>query len=152
MSVEIVNKIRRKKISVRRIKRTAQRILGLLNQDRVELSLALVDNQEIKKLNACYRKKDQPTDVLSFPSGEQLPTGIQILGDVVISVEQAEEQARERRKTLEQEIESLLIHGILHLLGYDHERSRKEAKIMQGLERKISRALCVSGPLRVYYK
>ena len=149
MSVEIVNKIRRKKISVRRTKRTAQRILGLLNQDRVELSLALVDNQEIKKLNARYRKKDQPTDVLSFPSGEQLPTGIQILGDVVISVEQAEEQAGERRKTLEQEIESLLIHGILHLLGYDHERSRKEAKIMQGLERKISRALCVSGPLRV---
>ncbi|MBI2989013.1 MAG: rRNA maturation RNase YbeY [Deltaproteobacteria bacterium] len=149
MSVEIVNKIRRKKISVRRTKRTAQRILGLLNQDRVELSLALVDNQEIKKLNARYRKKDQPTDVLSFPSGEQLPTGIQILGDVVISVEQAEKQAGERRKTLEQEIESLLIHGILHLLGYDHERSRKEAKIMQGLERKISRALCVSGPLRV---
>jgi len=149
MSVEIVNKIRRKKISVRRTKRTAQRILGLLNQDRVELSLALVDNREIKKLNARYRKKDQPTDVLSFPSGEQLPTGIQILGDVVISVEQAEEQAGERRKTLEQEIESLLIHGILHLLGYDHERSRKEAKIMQGLERKISRALCVSGPLRV---
>jgi len=149
MSVEIVNKIRRKKISVRRTKRTAQRILGLLNQDRVELSLALVDNREIKQLNARYRKKDQPTDVLSFPSGEQLPTGIQILGDVVISVEQAEEQAGERRKTLEQEIESLLIHGILHLLGYDHERSRKEAKIMQGLERKISRALCVSGPLRV---
>ena len=149
MSVEIVNKIRRKKISVRRTKRTAQRILGLLNQDRVELSLALVDNREIKKLNARYRKKDQPTDVLSFPSGEQLPTGIQILGDVVISVEQAEEQAGERRKTLEQEIESLLIHGILHLLGYDHERSRKEAKIMQSLERKISRALCVSGPLRV---
>ncbi|MGH7830382.1 MAG: rRNA maturation RNase YbeY, partial [Candidatus Binatia bacterium] len=59
------------------------------------------------------------------------------LGDVIISVEQAQKQAKERNKTLDEEMEKLLIHGILHLLGYDHERSRKDAKIMQTMERTI---------------
>ena len=141
MSVDIANKVGRQKVSVRKLKKTAERILKLLNKNRVELSLSLVKNQEIRELNARYRNKNEPTDVLSFPIGEHFPTGMQILGDVVISVEQAEKQAGKRRKTLEQEVESLLIHGILHLLGYDHERSQKEAKIMRGMEKKIHRAL-----------
>lgn len=148
MAVDITNRAGRKKVAVQRLKQTARRILEILDQDEAELSLALVDNRQIQKLNARYRNRNEPTDVLSFPSGESLPTGIQILGDVVISVEKAEEQARKRRKTLEQEMESLLIHGILHLLGYDHERS-KDAKIMRRLEKKISRALCEAGVLRV---
>ncbi len=149
VSVEILSRVAGKKISVHRLKRTAREILGFLNQSQVELSLALVENREIQELNARYRNKNEPTDVLSFPSRELLPTGTHILGDVVISVEQAEKQARKRRKTLEQEMESLLIHGILHLLGYDHERSEKDAKIMRGMEKKVSRALCETGVLRV---
>lgn len=141
MGVDITNRGYRKKIPARRVKKIAQRILKLLNQNHVDLSLALVGNREIQELNARYRKKDEPTDVLSFPSGEIHPTGIQILGDVVISVEQAEKQARKRKKTLTEEVERLLIHGILHLLGYDHERSQKEAKIMRGMEKKTSGAL-----------
>ena len=149
MSVEIVDRSMRKKISARRIKRTAQRILELLNQNRVELSLALVGNREIQELNARYRNKNRPTDVLSFPSKGPFPGGQEILGDVVISVQKAEEQAGKRRKTLEQEVASLLIHGILHLLGYDHERSRKDAEIMRGMEKKVLRALCGTKGLRV---
>lgn len=149
MSVEVVSRNSGKRVSARKLKSAARRILQILDQDRAELSLALVDNREIQELNARYRKKDEATDVLSFPSGKQFSTAIEILGDVIISVEQAEKQARKRRKPLEQEIENLLIHGILHLLGYDHERSKKDAKIMRGMEKKVSRALCETAVLRV---
>ena len=141
MSVEIVSRFAGKKIRVRRLKETARRILELLRQDHAELSLALVDNREMQKLNARYRNKNQPTDVLAFPAGKALLPDMQALGDVVISVEKAEEQARRAGKTLYQEMEKLLIHGILHLLGYDHERSRTEARVMRGMEKKVSRAL-----------
>jgi probable rRNA maturation factor len=149
MRVEIVSKGKRRKVSIRRLKKTAESILQLLNQNRVELSLALVRNPQIQKLNATYRNKNEPTDVLSFPLREFAPTGVEILGDVVISIEQAEIQARKRGKTLEEEVEALLIHGILHLLGYDHERSYKDARIMGCMEKKIQRALCGERDLRV---
>lgn len=149
MGVDIMSRGRRRKVSVQKLKKTAQTILTLLDQHQRELSLALVDNREIQELNARYRNKNEPTDVLSFPSGGQFFEEEVILGDVVISVEKAEERARKGRKTVEQEIVTLLIHGILHLLGYDHERSQREAKIMRRLERKVSRALCQSRALRV---
>jgi probable rRNA maturation factor len=149
MGVEIVNRHAGRRVPIRRLKKTAERILDLLNQNRAELSLALVGNREIRELNARYRNRDEPTDVLSFPSGERLLREMEILGDVVIAVEQAEKQAGKRGRTLEEEVESLLIHGILHLLGYDHEHSKKEAKIMQGMEKKIQQALCGEGKLRV---
>ena len=149
MSIEVASIKTGGKVSIRGLKRKAEKILEILKQNCSELSIALVGNREIQELNAGYRKKNEPTDVLSFPSGETLPTGMRILGDVVISVEQAGKQARKRRKTLEEELESLLTHGILHLLGYDHERSEKEAKIMRGLEKKILRALCEMKGLRV---
>jgi rRNA maturation RNase YbeY len=149
MGVEILSRSTGKKVPVLRLKKAARRVLELLNQDRAVLSLALVGDREIQELNARYRNKNEPTDVLSFPSGGQFPTVIEILGDVVISVEQAKKQAKKRNRTLEEELETLLIHGILHLLGYDHERSRKEAKIMRGMERRIHRMLCEERSLRV---
>ena len=141
MSVDITHKERGKKVPTRELRKMAEGILAFLKQDRAELSLVLVDNRKIQELNARYRNKNEPTDVLAFPSGESLPAGVQILGDVVISVEKAEEQARKRRKTVEREMTDLLIHGILHLLGYDHERSARDARIMHAMEKKISRAL-----------
>ncbi len=142
MAVDVTCEKLGKKIPLRPLKEKARRILKLLDQSRVELSLVLVGNQKIQEFNARYRNKNEPTDVLSFPSGERLPTGVRLLGDVLISVEQAEVQAKRRRKSLDEEMESLLIHGILHLLGYDHERSKKEATIMRRMERKIHQALC----------
>jgi len=139
MSVEIVIRNAGKRVSLRNLKRTAERALKFLRQGQAELSLALVGNQEIRKLNARYRKKNRPTDVLSFPQEGNLPTGQKLLGDVVISVEQAARQARKRGRRLRREIEDLMIHGILHLLGYDHERSSRAAKIMREMEREIQR-------------
>lgn len=143
MSVEIVNISRHKKLSVLSIKRTAGLILDLLKQKRVHLSIALVGNRTIRTLNARYRAKDVPTDVLAFMAGDALPSGEKLLGDVVISVEQAAKQAREKDHGFDKELDILLIHGILHLLGYDHERSRRDERIMQAMERKLLRALGV---------
>jgi len=149
MVVEIVTLGKGKKVSTRRLKSKAIRILKLLKENQSELSLALVGNREIRKLNSQYRNKNEPTDVLSFPLEQDLPKGKKRLGDVVISVEQAEKQAEEGKKTLEKELEFLLIHGILHLLGYDHEVSPKEASRMHRMEKRIQQALCDPKRLRL---
>jgi probable rRNA maturation factor len=149
MPVEIICRVDGKEFPSRKLKKVAQRVLEIVEQDQAELCMALVGNAEIRKLNAQFRKKDYPTDVLSFPAGDELPTGGQLLGDVVISVEKAKEQAKESRRTLNEEMVMLLIHGIVHLLGYDHERSPKDARIMDRLEKKIYRALCDRGILKV---
>jgi probable rRNA maturation factor len=141
MGVEVINKSARKKISSRRVRLTADAILDLLKQKNAALSIALVGNRAIRGLNAKYRNRDTATDVLSFTAGDFLPSGEKLLGDVVISIDQAIRQAREKGVSLEREMETLLVHGILHLLGYDHERSRRDARIMQRLERKLLRAL-----------
>lgn len=91
-----------------------------------EISVTFVDNAEIRKLNAQYRDKDIETDVLSFPMGSDgeydtnLDTGAKILGDVVISIEKAVEQANLFGHGLEREVGYLTVHSVLHLLGYDH--------------------------------
>ena len=110
-------------------------VLRHLNQERAELSLALVTDPEIHALNHRYRGKDKPTDVLSFPLADALQPSL--LGDVVISIETAARQARRRGHSLREELQTLLIHGILHLLGYDHEVSRSEAVRMRRKEREI---------------
>ncbi|MFQ5881462.1 MAG: rRNA maturation RNase YbeY [Candidatus Methylomirabilales bacterium] len=85
-----------------------------------EVSVLLVDNHAIRLLNKAYRNHDRPTDVLAFPQQEGLPAPHRhLLGDVVISVETAARQANEHGHSLDQELALLLIHGILHLLGYD---------------------------------
>lgn len=124
-----------------RLKQRAQNILSYLGEGRSELSVFLVNNRKIRSLNQKFRGKNEPTDVLSFPLEASLPTGVRLLGDVVISLEQAQKQAREKRKDFARELEWLLIHGILHLLDYDHERSREDGRIMRSMERKIQRAL-----------
>jgi rRNA maturation RNase YbeY len=149
MPAEVVRRAAGRKFSNARLKRIALVVLQLLGQQEAELSLALIGNAEMRKLNAKYRRKDYPTDVLSFPAAKDLPAGTRLLGDVVISLEKAAEQARERQRTLDQEVATLLIHGIVHLLGYDHERSARDARIMTRMEKKIARQLCERGLLKV---
>ena len=102
-----------------------------------EMSVNFVDNNEIQELNRNYRQNDSPTDVISFAMqetgegeiniiGEEMPV---ILGDIVISVDRAKEQAEEYGHTLEREISFLTIHGFLHLLGYDHLNEEDEKKM-----------------------
>jgi probable rRNA maturation factor len=152
MPVELVRRGAGKNCPARAVKNTALEVLRLLNQDKAELSLALVGDREIRKLNAKYRKKDYATDVLSFSTAKNLPEPTRLLGDVVISVDKARAQAKERGWTLKEELTTLLIHGVVHLLGYDHERSASDARAMGRLERKTYRQLCERGFLRVYYK
>jgi probable rRNA maturation factor len=108
-------------------------ILEKLEETECELSLLLTDDVEIQELNKTYRDLDKATDVLSFPQDEDAvnESGDTLLGDVVISVETAARQAEEHHLSFNEELILLAIHGILHLLGYDHERSPQEAHIMQ---------------------
>ena len=149
MPVEIIRRDDGKEFPSRKLKKVAQKVLEIVEHGQAELSIALVGNAKMRTLNAKFRKKDYPTDVLSFPAGDELPTGVRLLGDVVISVEKAREQAKQRGRTLNEEMVTLLIHGVVHLLGYDHERSAKDARIMGRLERKIYQALCEQGILKV---
>jgi probable rRNA maturation factor len=105
------------------------------------VSLVLTDDREIHQLNRDYRKKDKPTDVLAFALDEAEDadrTGP--LGDVIISVERAQAQAKGRRVTLDAELELLAVHGTLHLLGYDHQQAA-EARRMRARTRAIRRQL-----------
>jgi rRNA maturation RNase YbeY len=147
MPVDVARRDAGKKVPSRWIKRVAEAILEAVDRRGVELSVALIGNAQMAELNRAYRKKHYPTDVLSFPV-EGAPA-LGLLGDVVISVEKARQQARERGHTDDEEIITLLIHGVVHLLGYDHERSPKDARAMKRVENKIRRALCERGLLRV---
>jgi len=98
-----------------------------------------VTDPEIHDLNRRYRGKDRPTDVLSFPLADALQSSL--LGEVVISVETAARQAQRRGHSLREELQTLLIHGVLHLVGYDHEVSRSEAMRMHRKEREVRAVL-----------
>jgi probable rRNA maturation factor len=111
----------------------AHRALEVLGLSKVELSIALVSDPQIKRLNKLYRNKDKPTDVLSFPIGEKVEDWL-ILGDIVISVDTAKRQAKELGHSLEEELKRLLVHGLVHLLGYDHELGGEEEKKFFELE------------------
>lgn len=149
MPVEIVRRPRTKKYSTRKLRKIADAVLALVNEQKAELSLALIGDDEMRKLNAEYRHKDYPTDVLSFPIESNVTLPARLLGDVVISVDKAASQAKEHGRTLDQEMATLLVHGIVHLLGYDHERSQKDARVMKRLENKIYRRLCEQGLIKV---
>ena len=149
MSVEVARRGAGKRVPTRPLKKIAQAILDSVGRKDAELSLALVGNAEMRRLNAAYRKKDYPTDVLSFPIDGAPSSAGRLLGDVVISVDKAREQATQRGRTEHEEIVTLLIHGIVHLLGYDHERSAKDARAMKRLENKIRGALCEQELLQV---
>ena len=149
MPVEITRRGPGKKFPSGTLKKIGEAILILAGRADAELSLALIGNPEMQRLNAQYRGKNYPTDVLSFPIEEAFPSTRRQLGDVVISVEKARQQARERGHEHQDEMVALLIHGIVHLLGYDHERSAKDARVMKRLENKIYRQLCERGLLKV---
>ena len=132
-----------------RLGRSARRLLRALDLRHGELSLLLVSDGEMRRLNRRWRGRDRPTDVLAFAQAEGpggAPDGM--LGDVVISVDTARRQAAERGETLGREAERLLVHGVLHLLGYDHERSTAEARRMQRREQALARVLGVTAPRR----
>ena len=107
-----------------------------------ELSIVISNNAELQQLNLTYLGLDQPTDVLSFPSGDRDPdSGFIYLGDVVISCEKAAAQAEAAGHPLEQELCLLVIHGTLHLLGFDHAEEEQKASMWSAQEAILSQCL-----------
>ena len=104
--------------------RFIRRVLKTLGFDNWELSVLFCSNRYIKSLNARFRKKDEATDVLSFPLGETTPGGQYLAGDLVISLDALEENARFFKISPEEELHRLLVHGILHLSGNDHKTNK----------------------------
>lgn len=132
LSVVLLNRQRRRRIDparLRRVLRGAASALGVGG----EVALVLTGDRAVRALNARYRGKDKPTDVLSFPGSPEAG-----LGDVVISIETAEKNARGLGRTLPQELDVLALHGFLHVLGYDHET---DDGAMDRLERRLRKRL-----------
>lgn len=129
-------------VNRRLLRSRAVRVLRSLSRSRSELSIALVDDDEMRTLNVAWRGRERPTDVLSFSmlEGEGAEHRGPLLGDVVIDIETAARQARQRRRGLDEELARLLIHGTLHLLGHDHE-AEAEAREMRREERRVWRAV-----------
>lgn len=110
----------------------AEKAAELEGYEHGEISFALVDNEEIHRLNKKYRGIDSPTDVLSFPMDDE------VWGDIIISIEQAKLQAGEYGHSLEREIGYLAVHGLLHLLGYDHSCTGEKDEMRKKEERVLS--------------
>lgn len=107
-----------------------------MQDNQYEISLLLTDDETIRQLNKEYRNKDKSTDVLSFPMEDDI-----MLGDIAISVDTAKRQAEEAEINFDRETAFLFIHGLLHLLGYDHETSQEDEAEMFALQEKILKKL-----------
>jgi probable rRNA maturation factor len=105
------------------------------------LTVALADDRRVRALNARDRKKDKPTNVLSYPSGERA-----FLGDVVLARQTVWREAKSQGKTPADHVAHLVVHGTLHLMGYDHETGEADAQRMEALERRILARLGIADP------
>jgi probable rRNA maturation factor len=121
----------------------AQAILNALDCPDGELSLLILDNFQITKLNQKYLNREGPANVIAFPmrAGDYTEIAPQLLGDVVISAEKAADEARIFNISMEERFMQLMVHGILHLFGYDHEKSDKEALVMEQKSEKLMKML-----------
>jgi probable rRNA maturation factor len=136
--IDIINEQEVIEVDVDLIGELAVRVLELLGRQEVELCVVLTDNADIQALNREYLGRDRPTNVISFPQQEgEGPEGSH-LGDVVISVEKAAEEALEAGMETIERIRALLVHGICHLCGYDHEDVSEEmTREMEAVEERV---------------
>ena len=132
MGILIDNRQKLHKISTPQIRKTAQALLNALDSPDGELSILVLDDPQIARLNQQYRNRRGPTNVLAFPMQEGDFPGINpdLLGDVVISIETAAKEGAQMGISVEERFNFLLIHGVLHLFGYDHEKSAEAAAQM----------------------
>ena len=132
MKIWIQNLQRHTRLNSRRLRTVLRKILTELELPEAELSILFVGDARIRALNRQYLQRDKPTNVLAFPMREGEASGFQpnLLGDLVISVETAKRQSSQFGLNEMSMVTLLMIHGILHLIGYDHERSKKEARQM----------------------
>jgi probable rRNA maturation factor len=136
--IEVVNRQRKVRVDPEQWRAFSEKALAAIRKEPHEATIAFVSDRQIKELNRRFRGIDKATDVLSFPAGEEVTTADTNLGDIAISLERAAIQARENQLTCEREIAQLILHGLLHLCGYDHETdngqmNRLELKLRQKL-------------------
>lgn len=138
--IDYRNDVRASGVDGRALRKAAQALLDATDAKDATIGLAIVDDETIRRLNRDHRRRDSATDVLSFPSGDG-----QFLGDVVISVETARRQAADYDASLQREVQRLLIHGLLHLMGHDHHRPG-ERKKMVAEERRLAHRIGMPWP------
>ena len=133
MGVLIDNRQNRYKIPLKKIQKKARAVLSALDCPDGELSILIVDDFQIEALNKRYFNRSGPTNVIAFPMREGRFSNItpRLLGDVVISVEAAVREGELAKISMEDRFDQLLVHGILHLFGYDHEKSEQDAQQME---------------------
>jgi len=139
MNISIKNNQRKQRLTTTSIRKRLSALLTSIGLHGVELSVLFIAEHAMRTLNRTWRGKDKTTDVLSFSMREGKFPHIQpeMLGDIVICVPVASQQASERGHSLAREIDRLLIHGLVHLLGYDHERGSQEARRMERKEQQL---------------
>ncbi|MCS7215556.1 MAG: rRNA maturation RNase YbeY [Thermodesulfovibrio sp.] len=151
LSVEVINKQRKIKVSSKKVISRIKKILSFLYKTRdknllkitvknpiLSISVIFIGDKKMKELNFKYRGKKSTTDILSFPYLENEPSGNMFLGEIIINPIKVLSQAKKYNETFWQELDRILAHGVLHLIGYDHENvSIGKAKKMRKLEEKI---------------
>jgi len=146
--VYLANATRKTGLDFATLERTAERLLAAAGEAGSSVSLSFVRDPAIRALNREHRGKDAPTDVLSFPlvePGDAYAGAERLLGDIVISIDTARRQAAAYDAPLEREVERLLIHGLLHLLGHDHMEAGERAR-MEAEERRLADAIGMPWP------
>lgn len=139
IDVAVKNTQRKHYVDNARIEDLGVRTLQAVGQESAQLSIVVVNDRRIRELNRLYRGMDSATDVLAFSQREGSGVGVhtEVMGDVVISAESAARQAAEAGDTLENELDLLTVHGILHLAGFDHVGNASEKAEMERWTRKI---------------
>lgn len=148
----LIDNQQKKIIPTATIRKKTKQILSALGCNAHEISIVMTDNDQIQELNKCYRGVDKPTNVLAFPMQEGRFADITpgLLGDVVISCQTAREEADKAGITLLERMSQLLIHGILHLMGFDHESSKKDEKEMEDKSLELLRRVEKNTDLNIF--
>lgn len=139
MAITVQNRQRQVRIKTPQIKRQLLQAMVYLGCQDQELSVVFASDHMLHELNRAYRHKDRPTNVLAFPQEPIATAGpaARLLGDVIVSLPTADREAQTLEQPLETRVVYLLIHGLLHLLGYDHEQSDAAQQRMEALEQEI---------------
>jgi probable rRNA maturation factor len=139
MAILIDNQLKNCPVEIDAVRKTAQGILNALDCPEGELSVVIVDDVRIAELNASYLQHSGPTNVISFPmrEGDHADIHPELLGDVVISMDTCAREAQHADIAVGLRFNQLLIHGVLHLFGYDHVQSERDARIMEAKSKEL---------------
>ena len=137
MAVLLQNEVDSLPFDPHQLTQNGEKLLELVGHPESELSILLVSDKKMAEINKTYRHKDAATNVLSFPMNDEMDFGPTLLGDIVISVDTAVRESKKLDIPLEIYLSTLQVHGLVHLLGYDHEQGTQEALEMAAFEKRL---------------